>query len=273
MTQTPIHPPAQVNAHIDGFALWAPTLPGWAIARAALRGEAPAVDPPRSLPTPSQLPPAERRRASQTEALALAVAMEAVHASAHPPGELLAVFASAHGDLPIIDEMCHTLTQTPTLVSPTRFVHSIHNAPVGLWSMVSACRQPNTCISGAGHSFAHGLFEALVQCEAEQSAVLFVAYDVGAVGALTHTTASQGALAVGLVLSSKAGRNSFASLKWSLHPGPCALPRPQTRAGRELASNAMASALPLAETLASEQAAQLQWPLHAHQYLRVEIAP
>ena len=43
---------------IDAVALWAPTLPGWDAARAAFRGEAAPVEPPRTRPSPELLAPA-----------------------------------------------------------------------------------------------------------------------------------------------------------------------------------------------------------------------
>lgn len=263
---------SRFSAHIDGLALWSPTLPGWTAARSALRGEAPPAEPPLPIPPPSQLPPAERRRAPQTVALSLAAAHEAVMACGHDPARLIAVFASAHGDLPVIDELCRTLVHTPTLVSPTRFLHSIHNAPAGFWSMLTRNGQGNTAVSGAAHSFAHGLLEALVQCEAEQQPVLYVAYDTAAVGALTHTTRSQGALAVALVLAPQAGPARTARLDWQLLPGAAQPPAARSPAAQALDHNAMAPALPLFEALAAAQPAQLVWPLSAHQSLDLLIA-
>lgn len=264
---------SRFSAHIDGVALWSPTLPGWVSARAALRGEAPPVEPPLPIPSPSQLPPAERRRAPQTVALSLAAAHEAVSTCGHDPARLLAVFASAHGDLPVIDELCRTLVHTPTLVSPTRFLHSIHNAPAGFWSMLSRNGQGNTSVSGGAHSFAHGLLEALVQCEAEQRPVLYVAYDTGAVGALTHTTTSEGALAVALVLAPPDRRARTATIHWSLEAGTAPVPQARGPAARALDRNAMATALPLCEALAVAQPARLVWPLSAHQSLDLRLAP
>ena len=261
------------HAHIDGIALWSPTLPGWAAAHAALRGESPSADPPRPIPPPARLAPAERRRAPQTVALSLAAINEAVQASGHRPDRLLAVFASAHGDLPVIDELCRTLVHTPTLVSPTRFLHSIHNAPAGFWSMLTRNGLANTSVSGAAQSFAHGLLEALVQCEAEQMPVLFVAYDTATVGALTHTTASQGALAVALVLAPQAGPQTRARLDWQLAPAVPVSPPARSAAARALGHNAMAPALPLFEALAAAEPARLAWPLSPHQSLELLIAP
>ena len=62
------------TAFIDGIGLWAPSLPSWREARAALRGEAGPLSPPLRRPTAEGLPPAERRRAPDTVVLALEVA-------------------------------------------------------------------------------------------------------------------------------------------------------------------------------------------------------
>jgi Beta-ketoacyl synthase, N-terminal domain len=260
-----------LTAYLDGISLWAPILPGWGCARAVLRGEAPPADPPHPIPLPAQVPRAERRRTPQTAALSLAAADEATHASGHDPASLLAVFASAHGDLPVIDTLCRTLVHTPTQVSPTRFLHSIHNAPAGQWSMLARNGLANTAVSGAAHSFAHGLLEALVQCAAEQRPVLFVAYDTAAVGALTHTTTSQGALAAALVLSPRPGPNTRARLDWRLSPGEATNPVPKCPATLALQRNAMAPALPLFEALSQAGPARLGWPLSRHQSLLLDI--
>ena len=262
----------RLTAHIDGIALWAPTLPGWERARAVLRGEAPPADPPQPMPLPAQLPRAERRRATQTAALSLAVADEAIRGCGHEADSLLAVFASTHGDLPVIDHLCSTLVHTPSQVSPIRFLHSIHNAPAGHWSMLTGNGLANTAVSGATHSFAHGLLEALVQCAAEQRPVLFVAYDTAAVGALSHTTASQGALATALVISPRAGPHTRARLDGQLVPGEAAQPRPRSPAAQALHLNAMAAALPLYEALAQNGPARLVWPLSHHQSIALDLS-
>lgn len=259
------------RAHIAGISLWAPTLPGWSAARAVLRGEA-AAKAPCPIPAPARLPPGGRRRAPLTVALSLAAAEEAVQGSGLRADQLLAVFASAHGDLPVVDDICHTLVHTPTMVSPTRFLHSIHNAPAGVWSQLEGNRQANTAVSGAQHSFAQGLMEALVQCEAEQRPVLLVAYDTAAVGALTHTTASRGSLAAALVLTPQAGPHTLARLDWAMEHSHCDTPTPATGAAQELRYNAMAPALPLFEALAMQRPTSLAWPLSPFHSLRLSLA-
>ena len=67
--------------HVEGIAFWAPTLPGWAAARAAFRGDGEALATAAKRPAPEILAPAERRRAPDTVALALEVAAAAVRES------------------------------------------------------------------------------------------------------------------------------------------------------------------------------------------------
>lgn len=263
----------RLSAFIEAPALWAPTLPDWATARAVFRGETPPAQPPRPVPAPASLPPAERRRAPKTVALSLAAAEASVHASGRDPSSLLAVFACAHGDLPVIDEICRTLVHTPTLLSPTRFLHSIHNAPAGIWSQLAHNAHANTAVSGAACSFAHGLMEALVQCEAEQCPVLLVAYDTAAVGALTHTTACDSMLSIALILSPQAGVNTIARMDWSLGTAVDCPPSIAPGWAHALSRQAMAPALPLLDALARQQATHIAWPLSPHRSLQTGITP
>jgi Beta-ketoacyl synthase, N-terminal domain len=260
------------TTHVDGIGFWASGLPDWPSARSAFRGEAGACQPPQPIPPPRMLSAPERRRAPQTVALALAASEEAVQASGQDPGRLRAVFCSAHGDLPVIDHLCTTLAQAPLLVSPTRFLHSIHNAPVGLWSMLKHNTHANAALCGAAHSFASGLLEALVLSEAEQCPVLLTAYDTAAVGALRHTTRSEGALALALVLSPHCGGRSQAVWHWHLRNGAAEAPPLRSAEARNLSANGMAPALPVFEALAHSAPATLELPLSAHQSLRLEWA-
>lgn len=266
--------PTSLTAYVEGLGFWAPAWPDWPAARAALRGEgtlpATATAP---IPAPAMLPPAERRRAPRSVALALAVADEAIRQSTRDPATLQPVFVSAHGDLPIIDELCHTLARTPTLVSPTRFLNSIHNAPAGVWSMVHQNRHAHTALSGAAHSFGQGLLEALTQCVAEQVPVLLVGYDLPAVGALTHTTHSAGTLAVALVLSPHPGPQTVARLDGALSPAQPQPTPPLSQAANRLPRNGMSAALPLMEALAADHPQAVRLALSMHLGLRVHLRP
>jgi len=256
---------------IDAVAFWAPTLPGWDVARAAFRGEgAPAAVPARR-PSPELLPAAERRRAPDTVALALEVAAAAVAQSGHRAQELLSVFTSCHGDLAITDAICTTLVEHPLLVSPTRFHNSVHNAASGYWGIATGCRQASTAVSGYENSFAAGLLEAASQAEADARPVLLVGCDIAACGALASTTASRGLLAVALVLSPQRGERTLATLDWSLASGKTERIPLRSEAALPLAENAMADALPLFEALARRHTAPLHLPLSNALALAVKL--
>src|SRR3982750_3046589 len=139
---------------IDGIAFWAPTLPGRA--------------------------PAGPRRAPDPVALALEVAAAAVRESGLDAATLPAIFTSAHGDLAVNDYMCSTLANDPTLISPTKFHNSVHNAAAGYWTIATGCLKPYTSVSGYYYTFGEGLLEAASQALSGNTPVLFVAFDIEA---------------------------------------------------------------------------------------------
>jgi hypothetical protein len=256
---------------IDGIALWAPALPGWDTAAGALRGAPVAVDAVQKRPSPTLLPPAERRRAPDSVALALEVASQAVQASGHDAGTLPCVFTSAHGDLALSDYMCSTLAIAPTTLSPTKFHNSVHNAPAGYWTIASRCMATSQAVSAFTRSFAAGVLEALTQCLADDTPVLLVGCDIESVGALASVTRSEGLLAVALVLSPVRGPRSVARLDAHLSNGAVGPPALRSSAAQALAGNAMADALPLFELLAHGDGGALRMPLSTGLALVVSI--
>jgi len=236
--------------HVEGIAFWAPTLPGWAAARAAFRGDAEPLATPAKRPAPEILAPAERRRAPDTVALALEVAGAAVRESGLDAATLPSVFTSAHGDLAVNDYMCTTLASQPTLISPTKFHNSVHNAAAGYWTIATGCRAASTALTAFDASFGAGLLEAASQCLADATPVLLVAFDVEATGALASVTASAGMLACALVLAPRASERTVATFDWSLASGANRSPGLRSAAARSLGGNAMAGALPFLEAMA-----------------------
>ena len=187
-------------ASIEGIGYWSRGLPSWEAARAfALDGREPADAPAR--PSPQLLPPNERRRAPETVAVALDVALAACTAAGRDPAALPSVFASMHGDMPITDYMCATLTVDPRSVSPTRFHNSVHNAAAGYWTIGAGAMHAATAISAFDATFAQGLLEAMVQLAVGNEAVLLVGYDGYATGPLARVSRSEGVLGAALVLS------------------------------------------------------------------------
>ena len=258
---------------IAGAAFWAPTLPGWPLARAALRGEAAPQDPPARRPAPELLPPAERRRAPDSVALALEAASAAVAASGLAPQSLPSVFVSAHGDLAINDHLCSTLASTPTMISPTKFHNSVLNAAAGYWTMGVGCHEASTALTAFEHSFANGLLLAATQCLADDRPVLLVGFDVPAAGALRSVTRSEGLLAVALVLSPDMSGHRLAAFDATLAPRAegSPAPAPSSPAAQSLSRNALADALPFFEALARDDPPALILPLSPRQSLSLRF--
>jgi hypothetical protein len=97
-----------LGATVEGIGFWTRGLPGWGAARACVQTGARIDDAP-SRPSPQLLAPNERRRAPDTVAVALDVALAACAMAGRDPASLPSVFASTHGDLTITDYICAKL--------------------------------------------------------------------------------------------------------------------------------------------------------------------
>ncbi len=217
------------------------------------------------------LAPTERRRAPDTVALALEVAARACEAAGRPPAQLRSVFASTHGDLGISDYMCATLAGTPTLISPTKFHNSVHNAAAGYWSIGTGCHAPYTAISAYRFTFASGLLEAATQVVSEGEPVLCVAFDVQSTGPLASVAPSRGLLGVALVLA-PAGSGPHRTLTLRVEQDSAANATPARSAAAELvAENALAPCLPFLEMLARPKPGDVVLALSERCVLHAEV--
>ncbi|HTY49348.1 MAG TPA: beta-ketoacyl synthase chain length factor [Steroidobacteraceae bacterium] len=260
------------TVYVEGVGLWAPRLPGWEHGRAVLRGEAPPAQP-AARPAPAILPATERRRAPDSVALALEVAQAACAHAHRDPAQLASVFASTHGDLAITDYMCATLAQTPAMISPTKFHHSVHNAAAGYWSIAAGCLAPYTALSAFEYTFAEGLLAAMVQACTGHEAVLLVAYDIEARGPLATVAHSRGMLGAALVLAAAPGPRSIARLQFQTGQGTGMDSRGRPANAALVQGNAMSACLPLLEALADERPRSLRHALGPALALAVELEP
>ena len=243
--------PRGMVATIEGVGYWSNGLPSWDAAREHVRSGALPADAP-SRPSPQLLAPNERRRAPETVAVALEVALAACTAAGRDPKDLPSVFASTHGDLAITDYMCATLAEAPQAVSPTRFHNSVHNAAAGYWTIGAGCTQATTALSAYDATFAEGLLEALAQLAEDSEpdddkAVLLVGYDNASVGVMRSVNRCTGLLGAALVLS-RQPRAHAPRLRATLVDAHA--PPPTGALAQLAAGNAMAPMLPLFETLA-----------------------
>jgi len=235
-----------LSARIAGIGFWCRGLPSWDAAQSFARGGALPEQAPAK-PAPQLLAPNERRRAPETVAVALEVALAACQAAGRDPKLLPSVFTSTHGDLAITDYMCRQLAEDPAGISPIRFHNSVHNAAAGYWTIGAGTHAPATALSAFHGSFAQGLLEALTQLTTDTDEVLLVGYDSQSAGPLGRVSHSQGLLGAALVLS-RTGQGPM--LRASLGSGG----RDRAPAGpleHHAAGNAMAPMLPLFDALAA----------------------
>jgi len=206
-----------LRVDIEGFGAWPPE---------SAEGGVPPGDAGR--PAARLLPPTERRRAPASVLLAVEVAAQAVAMSGRPADSLACVFASAYGDIGITDYLCATLAQAPDTLSPTRFHHSVHNAPAGYWTIATGCRAPSSAVCAGGASAGAGLLEASVLALAEQRPVLLVCSDVAGNGPLGEIVGCRSSLGCALVLAPPGSGRAMARLDLALSAAapPAAGPDP-----------------------------------------------
>lgn len=260
---------------VKGVGLIAPGLEDWEQARPLLCGRASYRTSPLPKLTPTLLPANERRRATLPIRIALEAARQATMNAEPDFGRLRGVFASADGDMGIIDRMCETVATDPGQMSPTLFHNSVHNAAAGYWSIGHGSLAPTTSLSAGEGSFATGLLEAWTQLALRGDDLLLVAFDVPAPPPLAAHRPMLGAFGCALLLGSAPGRKPFAGLQASL-----------AKAGSEATSmrfspelealrlgNPAARALPLLGALARGGDESLYLPLTATQVLQVDLTP
>ena len=157
-----------INFNIAAWRAWAPGLDSVADWQAwsqqpgllATSGAAPDV---------SFLPAMQRRRLSRLARMAFSVGWPL--AEGHPVLPL--VFASRHGETPRTFDILSDLAAEQPL-SPTQFSLSVHNAVIGLWSILRGETSEMTALAAAGDGLEHGLIEACALLNEGAPAVLLV---------------------------------------------------------------------------------------------------
>lgn len=121
------------------------------------------------------LPPLLRRRCSRLSRMVLEVAFACC--SREELGSVSTVFASRHGDTATNILLLECLARAQP-ISPTRFSHSVHNAPAGLLSIATGNRLASSSLAGGRGTFAAGFLEALLLLHRQDGRpVLLVAAD------------------------------------------------------------------------------------------------
>lgn len=209
-----------MKLYLEGVGLCAGGLPNWLEGRDVLAGRVPYCESEIAMAASALLPPAERRRTTDTVKLAMTVGAEAIAHAGLRAEDIPSVFTSSGGDGKTITAILAVLASPLREVSPTRFHNSVHNAPAGYWSIATGCREASTSICAYDFSFAAGLLEAATRALTEQCPVLLVAYDVPYPPALAACRQIVAPFGVALVLSPHRTANTFADLSIELSANP-----------------------------------------------------
>jgi hypothetical protein len=247
---------AELTVHIEGIGWWSAGLADWPTAKQALQNDDVPV-PVKARPAATILPPNERRRATEPVLLACDVGGQACAMAQRKPADLPCIFTSAHGDLEVTDSLCATLASEPLEVSPTRFHNSVHNAPAGYWTIAAHCHAASCAMSAQVGSFAAGLLEAAIHAHAEQTPVLFAAYDNAVRGPLADVVQGSDSFSTALVIHVERTPQTIATLTLrhlAQGAAPSATPAPWTALSQ---TTPVAAALPLFIALARGEGADL----------------
>lgn len=167
-----------MKVSVLGVGLYGAGIENWRAFEERLDGKREAQPP--APPKPELIPARERRRAPLAVKQAVEVATQACQAANMAPSEPACVFGSAMGDLDITDYMCRTLAGENTMISPTKFHNSVHNAPVGYWSISGGSMAAANSVSAFDYTMSVALMEAMSHCVEMQQAVLLVVQDIAA---------------------------------------------------------------------------------------------
>ncbi len=239
---------------VVGIGVLGPGLADWAGGRALMQAPAAWQPAATAVPPPQRLPATERRRAGTVVKASILVADQALAMAGLDPAPLATVFTSSTGDPANCHALCEALAAPERMVSPTRFTNSVHNAPAGYWHIATQSRAPSTSLAAFDASFAAGLLEAAVQCQATGSPVLLVACDVPYPEPLHAVRPVADVFATALLLApAGSGRTLTIEVSAEAAPTPC------SHTGLEAVRRTIpaARALPLLQALAGPDAAAL----------------
>jgi hypothetical protein len=182
------------------------------------------------------------------------------------------VFACSGGNTEAFDGLCQALLQPEHPISPSQFNHSVHNAPLGYWSIATGSMQAGSSVGAYDASFAGGLLDAYAQVQLEQRPVLLVAYDTPPPLALQTFRAVLTPFSFALLLTPARLHTSRAALtQMTIHRG-VAEGLPQATLERLRWANPAARSLPLLQKLATRYAGLLTLAYLPEQRLQLSMA-
>lgn len=205
-----------LTAYIEGIGLLGPGLNNWPSAQSIFLGQQAYASSQTVLPTPTLLPPAERRRSGAIVRLTLAIGLEAIAMAAQDATQLSSVFSASSGDGENCHAICEVLASDDRAISPTRFHNSTHNAAAGYWGIATGAMTGASALSAFDASFGAGLLEAMSQVVVDQTPTVLLAYDTPYPEPLHSARPIPDAFGMALVLAPQASEHSLAHISVEL---------------------------------------------------------
>ena len=205
-----------LTAYIEGIGLLGPGLTNWPGGQAILCGQQPYHPQKTLLPSPTLLPPAERRRSGAIVKLTLATGLEAIAAAGLNAADLSTVFSSSGGDGENCHAICEMLASHDRKISPTRFHNSVHNAAAGYWSIATGAMASSSVLCAFDASFGAGLLEALAQVAADDKRTVLLACDTVYPQPLHSARPLADAMGIALVLAPQRSARTVAKISVGL---------------------------------------------------------
>jgi hypothetical protein len=259
---------------VTGIGIVGPGLADWTGARPVLAGDQPYVADTLRISPPIGLNPNERRRATLATRLALDAARQAMSAARSDAAGLATVFASADGDMGLIDAMCRDIYEHRIPPSPTVFQNSVHNAVAGYWSIAAGCRGPSTSLAAGDGTFAAGLLEAATQVACSGGSVLLVAFEVPAPQLLHPHRPFDSAFACALGFGPAAPGEDHPTLDLTLSEDEQPFTTMQDTALEAMRrGNPAARALPLLAAIAAGRPTVIRLPYWPELQLEIRLEP
>lgn len=211
-----------MDVRISRCLAWAPNLSTDEHWQAWARGE--RIPEGENAPGAQRVPAMLRRRLTRWGRLALEVA-GGLADELQPDTPV--IFSSRHGDTLRTESLLKDLANGEPL-SPTAFSLSVHNASLGLYTIVEQITAPSLAIAAGRETFAHAWLEAFTWLQQGASQVLLVHADEPLADFYQQDTDEQDApLAIALLLSADAGER--VSLHFETPVASAALPSPQAQ--------------------------------------------
>jgi hypothetical protein len=262
-----------INVYVDAIGLAAPGLPNWNESQSILRGETIYESVELEKYKPEQLPPNERRRATELVRMAFRVCEDMMKNSSVDMAQCESVVASYGGDHPIIDQICSALCEPERQLSPTQFHNSVHNSAAGYWSIATASRLPSTSISAYDDSFCGGLLEAASFCHLERMNTILAVYDIKTPPPLNTKRNISAEFGAAFLLTPEMSEHSLAKLSLTLVETDAPTKAIQNELEVLRFRNPAARALPLLEIIASKKSGTVDLLNDNKLAVRIEITP